>query len=324
MRRSLVLLFIGVLITFVLVSFVNMNRIEALEDENKILQAQTTEGKESKDILVVLEENVSYETKSFTTKNGLDLEIGFVKNLGESREVEVYVNVLSGKWIVFRPFIKANETWSFARVGEFAILPKNSGLLINPNETSYYRINKQLRMSFEGKGNEIFIYSEKRPTRVAGYTNIKWSYSSNDRMIYIFRSDSDGKITVDFVDYPIVNPLIIEDRTREEELLYDLSKIKAGFKELDAEEYRILNEIDSIRKEMVKINETIKEKEDEKLNLVAKIEEENNKKSEIEKLLKEHYLVSSNQVIIVAILFIILVGYSIYINLRKGGEDEEE
>ncbi|MEM7816341.1 MAG: hypothetical protein QXZ20_00335 [Candidatus Aenigmatarchaeota archaeon] len=324
MKRSLILLFIGVLITFALVSFVNMNRIYAIEDENKILQAKTSEENESKDILVVLEENVSYEVKSFITKNGMELYVGFVKNLGESREIEVYVNVVNGKWITFRPFIKENETWSFARVGEFAILPKTSGLFINPNETSYYKINKQLRINFEGKGNEIFIYSEKRPTRIVGYTNIKWSYNLNGRMIYIFRSDSDGKITVDFVDYPIVNPLIIEDRTKEEELLYDLSKIKSGFKELDEEEYRLLYEIDGIRREISRINESIKEKESEKLSFMEKIDEENRKKSDIEKLLKEHYLVSSNQVIIVAILFIILVGYSIYINLRKGEESEEE
>lgn len=324
MKRSLALLFIGFLVTFVLVSLINMNRIEALEDESKILQAQTSEDKKEKDILVILEENVSYEIKNFTTKNGMVLFVGFVKNLGESREVEIYVNVMNGKWIVFKPFIKTNETWSFARVGDFAILPKESGLLINPNETSYYKINKQLRVSFEGKGNEIIIYAEKKPTRVVGQTNIKWNYSYNNRMIYIFKSDSDGNITIDFVDYPIVNPLIIEDRTREEELLYDLSKIRAQFKDLEKEEYRLLLEIDSIRKDIEKINLSIKEKEAEKLSIIEKINEEKNKKSEIEKLLNENYLVSSNQVIIVAILFIILVSYSIYINLRKGEESEEE
>lgn len=324
MKRSISLLLIGALVTLALVSLININRIEASIDKNQSLQGETIEEKERKDTLVVLEENVSYETKRYITKNGMELEIGFVKNLGESREIEVYINVFGGKWIVFKPFIKANDTWSYARVGGFAILPKVSGLLINHSGTSYYKINKQLRISFDGKGNEIFIYSEQRPTRVFGYTNIRWSYNPNERMIYIFRSDSDGKITIDFVDYPIINPLIIEDRTREEELLYDLSKIKEEFKNLDAQEYNLLYEIDNLRREITKINETITEKENEKTNLFLKIEEENNKKSEIEKIIKEHYIVSSGQVTIVAILFIILIGYSIYINVRKGEKDEEE
>ena len=325
MKKEIKILFLAILITLALISFNKIKETLASIEDNQTLVAQTTAEQESKnDTLVVLEENVSYWTKRFITKNGLELEIGYVRNLGESREIEVYINVIGGKWITFKPFIKENETWSYARIAGFAVLPKSSGLIINENETSYYKMNKQLRISFEGKGNEILIYSEKRPTRIVSMTNIRWGYDSEKRMIYIYRSDSDGKITVDFTEYPIANPLVIEDRSREEELLYELEKIKASFKELDMQEYNLLKEIAFVQNASMELQNKIKEKESEKASLLEKIENENNKKSELEKIISEHYLVTSAQIGLVATLFIILVIYAIYINIRVGEKDEEK
>jgi hypothetical protein len=316
MRKEDVILILGILTSIALLSIFHTKTSIGIYEE--ALRAETIE----KNSLVVLDKDMEYFVKKYITKNGLELEIGNVTNRGESKKTEVYINARYGIWITFNPYIKANESWTYAKIGGFLILPESSGLIILPENTTYYKINKQLRLHFSGSGERLFIYSQKRPTSVFSSTNVFWSYDSKKEMIEIYLKDVNGNIVVDWTEYPVYDILFVEDRTKEEELLYELSLLEDQLNKIKEEHETTLNEIESTKNKIAELDEKIGEKKKEKAELEANINQKENEKRELIKKIEENFLISPLNIQIFALMFVVLI--VLIIILRRGGEKNEE
>ncbi len=315
MRKENIILILGILTTLVLVSIIHTKTSVGIEET---LTAETIE----KNSLVVLDKDIEYSVKKYITKNGLELEIGNVTNKGESKKTEVYINARGGIWITFNPYIKTNESWTYAKVGGFLILPESSGLIILPENTTYYKINKQLRLYFSGSGERLFIYSLKRPTSVFSSTNVFWSYDSKKEMIEIYLKDVNGNIVVDWTEYPVYDILFVEDRTKEEELLYEISLLEDQLYKIKEEHEITLSEIENTKNKIAELNEKIEEKKKEKLELEANINQKDKENKELIEKIESNFLVSPLNIQIFVLMFILLI--VLVIILRGGGEKNEE
>jgi len=312
MKKENVILILGILTTIFLLSIFHTKTSVGIYEET--LTAETIE----KNSLVVLDKDTEYSVKKYITKNGLELEIGNVTNKGESKKTEVYINARGGIWITFNPYIKTNESWTYAKVGGFLILPESSGLIILPENTTYYKINKQLRLYFSGSGEKLFIYSQKRPTSVFSSTNVFWSYDSKKEMIEIYLKDVNGNIVVDWTEYPVYDILFVEDRTKEEELLYEISLLEDQLNKINEENEITLSEIESTKNKILELNEKIEEKKKEKLELEANINQKDKENKELIEKIESNFLVSPLNIQIFVLMFILLIVMAII--LRRGGE----
>jgi len=315
MRKENIILIIGILTTLLLISTFHIKRSVGMS-ENETLTPET------KNSLVVLDKDMEYSVKKYITRNGLELEIGNIKNKGESKKTEVYINARDGIWITFNPYIKANESWNYAKVGGFLILPESSGLTILPEGTTYYKINKQLRLYFSGIGERLFIYSQKRPTNVFSSTNVFWNYDSKSEMINIYLKDVDGNLIIDWAEYPIYDTLFVEDRTKEEELLYEMSLLEGQLNRIKEEHEIALSEIEETKNKIAELNEKIEEKKKEKAELEASISQKEKENRELIEKIENNFLVSQLNIQIFAFLFVFLI--VLLIILRRRGEKNEE
>lgn len=321
------ILLIGMLTTVLLVSINHVqtsiaNNVDNVVNANntinitpETLMSTISEGNEIG--LIVLEKNTTYEVKKYTTKNGFELEIGTVLNMGESKEVEVNILSDDGKWIIFMPYIRQNQIWNYAKVNNMIILPKESGLMIDPFNTSYYKTNKQLRISLDGHGTEIFIYTDKKPTRVSSSTNVHWKYDKNTKFLELKFNSINYMITIDWTEYPLYGTLFVEDRAEIEELDYYLKNLKNTYKGLEEEDGILLYEIGSLNNEIASLNSIINEKKEEKIVLENDINEINTTKEELRSTVMDNTLLSPIRIILIVMWIIVLVSYLSVFQIRK-------
>ncbi|MEM7826924.1 MAG: hypothetical protein QXQ40_01725 [Candidatus Aenigmatarchaeota archaeon] len=315
------IILVGILSTIMLVS-INHIQMSIANDavnvsDNNLESYNITQNEQEEVGLIVLEKNTTYETRTHITRNGFELEIGTVHNLGEDRKIEVNILNGDGHWIVFRPYIRQNQTWNYGKIGNMIILPKESGLIINPFNTSYYKTNKQLRIGLDGYGSELFVYVDKRPTRVSSNINVHWTYDKDTKLLSLRLDKVSDIITIDWTEYPLYGTLFIEDQTKKEELDYYLKNLKESYKRMEEEDSLLLHKIGRIGSEIASINASIQEKKSEKSELEKYVNEINRTKEELSNKLMGSTLISPIKLILIVVWMVVLISYIFVFQMEK-------
>ena len=338
MRKLDKLMLIGIITSLLILLVINIPSSFASEVSN-VLFGATTNSEENvtnetvetvaivsePDFYVYPEEGLEIKTETFTTKTGLELKIGEIYNPGEEKNVTVKIKV-GEKWKVFDILLRENDTWTYGLVNSLLIVPEHSGLVIDPNETNYYKYNNQLKMLLKGSDGKVFVYAKERPTRVVADVSIHWSYDGKENLVIIeLLSHSDHRITVDWTLYPLTSGVLyVEDKTELEELEYKESLLEEKLNRyLD-----LIESLSSHLKELLNItsnlkaeyNKTLEEKnrlDEESSMLSDKITEVNNTKTKLEEKLEGKTVISPLQAIFLGLVLLIIISYIVLFQFER-------
>lgn len=256
----------------------------------------------------------SYTTS--TTRNGMSLETGSLKNNGNET---IFANVTAfGKSLEAR--IGPNQTWAFSKIKNSVITSDSSDLVIDSGSINYYEMNNWLIIGFSGDctDSDVIVYTDSAPMRLSTTVDANWKYEYDKRMLIIsLKSCSRHEITVDWNLYPRDRKTIyVEDFREYEELVYGLTEIQKSLNTA-MDEVRKLNstlsllEADS-KSLIIQINETVESK-----NRIAfdidnsrkDIEEINQTREEMQRKITENTILTPLQSLLVATIMLALLLY---------------
>ncbi len=298
------------------------NETNETQNESVIIEKLVDETPE---FYVFPEEGLKIKSENFTTDTGLNLKIGEIHNIGDNRSV--IVKMTNGKdWVSFNITLLQNDTWNYGLIKELLIVPSHSGLLIVPNGTNYYRYNNQLVVSLNGSDGEIYVYTDKRPTRVVADVSTKWYYDDSKKLLVIdLLSHSNHEITIDWTSYPLVRgTLYVEDKKDIEKLEYKKT-VLLGL----VEKYsNLIDQLEKRLKDLLNITSTLKEKynmsvekskelSEEEKTMKKKMFEYNQTKSLLEQKMKGKTLLSPLKAVLLGLILIIIIFYIVGVQLGR-------
>ncbi|MFH1420826.1 MAG: hypothetical protein ABIG30_02555, partial [Candidatus Aenigmatarchaeota archaeon] len=181
-------------LTAVVLLFVLLNPVLIMES---VFGSRLTN--DTQDSVVILQPSVFEKTMAnYHTQNSRLLKVYYVTN-PSNQTVQEQV-VIEEKNVVRNVTLLANETWTYAIVDDYLIVPETM-MLIGPR-TSYYPSENQLRIELDTENpGTISVYANAIPSRVySNATSINWGYK--DGIVYVHSSfGSKYIIVIDWTNY---------------------------------------------------------------------------------------------------------------------------
>lgn len=337
MKKFDMLILIGVVTALLMVFSVNIgssfaSSVSALlfgstEEKNHSLNLTKSVGNLSEEIEerihIYPEEGLEKSVETFETKTGMELEIGKVYNPGDERNVTIEIEV-NNKLVSFNVLLHKNDTWSYGLINGILIFSPESGLIIDADNTNYYKFNNQLKASLLGKGRFVYIYSQKQPSRVVADVSTKWKYENNFVIIEL-ASWSKHSVIVDWTRYPLYSGILyVEDKTKLEELQYQekiLNKKLSRYETLISSLESRLSELNNITASLKNLfSNLLSEKENlekEKQEIDERINEVNATKIKLEEKLSGKTVISPLKAILLGLALLIIISYIVLFQLQR-------
>ena len=255
------------------------------------------------------------------TPNGLDLTIETITNFREEQQDIIVETSTDDKTFYFNVSISPNATWSFAKLGNFLIIPQKDAVVASTS--SYYAEGDELVVVLDGNTKELFIHVGEKgaPRLVITDTDTIWSYDIRNQMIKVTANNGNVSTVIMFWTGFGNDISFIEDTRRKENLRYDMVILNEHIVQLQSDIEIEKGNVAKLREELSESNERLEKARFEKIQTE---EFSGNLKLSIEKgenLITASVLLSPLQaaigIVITLILLVLLVNTFLFKQRRK-------
>ena len=194
---------------------------ENLADDGAVLNAQILAPEKT-----AAKPSNEFNEKTFATENGLELVVGSVESINDTKEVAL---PLVDRKVNFSVNLPANKTLQYARIKGVLIVPE-SPVSINTALTSYYPQGKVLEASFQCPGVDgISIYSSNgAPSMMLTNSSMNWNYDAMSGITSISTDNPVCHLLVYWDRFTSGSETFIEDTRESEKLWYLIRNAESG------------------------------------------------------------------------------------------------